>query len=67
MIVGEGGADGFAHFKATVVGEHLDLGRRERVVFRQFEQSMVEAFFEFFLQVVEAEVVDQLAFGLQQH
>jgi hypothetical protein len=56
VVVGEGGTDGLVDLEASVVGEELDFGWGEGVVLGQFEQAVVEASLELFLEVVEAEV-----------
>ncbi len=56
MVVGEGGADGFADFEASVFGDELDFGRGEGVVVRKLDYAVVESLEKIFLQPEEAEM-----------
>lgn len=66
MEVGEGGADEFSDLEASVVGEEADLGRREGVVLSELKQAMIEPVAVLFLQVVEAEVEEEVSVALQE-
>ena len=54
--MGEGSADRLADFKTPILGQESDLGGRERVVFGQLYDAMVETFSEIFFESKEAEV-----------
>lgn len=60
VVVREGGADGLADLEPAIIGKEADLGRRERVILWQLQQSVIEPIPEIFIQVVEDKMENQV-------
>lgn len=62
MIVSKGSAYSLTHFKASVLSQKFDFGRRKRVVLWKLKHAMIETSREIFLKIkqakMEIEIVD---------
>ena len=67
MVVGKSCADGLADFKAAIVGEEANFGRRKRVILWKFEDSVIESLLILFFEIVEAKVKIKVVISLNEY
>jgi hypothetical protein len=67
VVVGKSGTYRLADLETTIIGDEPYLRRGEGIVFRQLENSVIEALAILFFEIVETEVEVEVGLSLEDH